>query len=389
MADLTVDAIYEGGRSGTFADDPISKVLSGTGNQGGFRYAGRGMIKKYVALFSSGEDRDWPDKLDLNIGRFTYYGDNKSPGHELHDTHRGGNFILRKVFDELHSTSSDFRKIPPFFVFTKYQTKSSSRSAQFRGLAAPGGPGVPATEDLTAVWKTAGNNRFQNYKALFTIFDIPVVSRLWIEDLRESRILTDNTPAPWRKWVESGVYSPLQSKPTTTVRSVAQQTPVAPLEMNILKLIYKHFKDAPTAFESFATRIFKMIDDRILVDEITRGTVDGGRDAIGRYRLGLNSDPVCIEFSLEAKCYRPALGAWKPTIVGVKDVSRLISRIRHREFGVMVTTSAIGKQAYSEVREDGHPIVFISGKDIAETLVSNGYNSLELVRFFLEREFLI
>lgn len=32
----------------------------------------------------------------------------------------------------------------------------------------------------------------------------------------------------------------------------------------------------------------------------------------------------------------------------------------------MVTTSYIADQAYKEVREDGHPIVFINGKNIID-----------------------
>jgi hypothetical protein len=47
-------------------------------------------------------------------------------------------------------------------------------------------------------------------------------------------------------------------------------------------------------------------DQRVIIDEITRASVDGGRDAVGRYLLGLSDDPVYAEFSLEAKCYRPA-----------------------------------------------------------------------------------
>jgi hypothetical protein len=52
-----------------------------------------------------------------------------------------------------------------------------------------------------------------------------------------------------------------------------------------------------------------------------------------------------------------------------------------------VTTSAIARQAYEEVREDGHPVVFISGKDIADILVTNGYNDVKSVRDFLVSEF--
>lgn len=130
-----------------------------------------------------------------------------------------------------------------------------------------------------------------------------------------------------------------------------------------------------------------MHDQRVIVDEITRGVIDGGRDAIGRYRLGLMDDPVYAEFSLEAKCYRPALEGEKAVTVGVEDVARLISRIRHREFGVLVTTSAIARQAYKEVREDRHPIVFLCGKDIADILTINGYNTPDIVLELLKNEF--
>jgi hypothetical protein len=71
----------------------------------------------------------------------------------------------------------------------------------------------------------------------------------------------------------------------------------------------------------------------------------------------------------------------------VKEVSRLISRIRHRQFGVLVATSVIARQAYEEVREDHHPIIFISGKDIAEILIRNGYNTVDRVSGLLANEF--
>jgi hypothetical protein len=132
-----------------------------------------------------------------------------------------------------------------------------------------------------------------------------------------------------------------------------------------------------------------MHDQRVIVDEITRGSADGGRDAIGRYLLGLTDDPVYAEFSLEAKCYRPGLSGEGASTVGVKEVSRLISRIRHRQFGVLVTTSVVARQAYEEVREDRHPIIFLSGGDIANILTANGFNSPELVESLLKSEFAV
>ena len=73
----------------------------------------------------------------------------------------------------------------------------------------------------------------------------------------------------------------------------------------------------------------------------------------------------------------------------MKEVSRLISRLRHRQFGVLVTTSVIARQAYEEVREDRHPIIFISGRDITEILIKNGYNTGDRVSGLLEDEFTV
>jgi hypothetical protein len=94
-----------------------------------------------------------------------------------------------------------------------------------------------------------------------------------------------------------------------------------------------------------------------------------------------------VEFALEAKCYAPGIGGADANTLGVREISRLISRLRHRQFGVLVTTSAIARQGYEEVREDRHPIIFIAGKDITEILIQNGHNSPESVQGWLASEF--
>jgi hypothetical protein len=326
-ADLIVDAVYESSGDGSLAGEPISNLLPGTANLGGFRASGRGKGKRFVVLFTTGESRDWPDSIDPNTGRFVYYGDNRSPGHELHETPLGGNRILRTVFDQLHVASPDRKLIPPFFVFARRVTPKCSRSVQFKGLAVPGHPGLSPTEDLVAVWKTAQNQRFQNYRSVFTILDAGVVHRAWINDLIGGAALSGNAPPAWAEWVTTGVYRPLTSEPTTVIRSFGEQTPDTPVKVEILATVYEHFKNWPRGFEFFAARLFQMQDQRVLVDEITRGVVDGGRDAVGRYLLGLPHDPVYAEFSLEAKCYAPPISGMKASTVGVKEVSRLISRL--------------------------------------------------------------
>lgn len=295
--------------------------------------------------------------------------------------------MLRHAFGHLHADKDPRLAIAPFLVFKKYAISAGARSVQFKGLAVPGFPGLSATEDLVAVWKSSGGQRFQNYRSVFTILDVPVISRRWINDLATGNPDTENAPRAWAIWRTSGKYLALAAEPTTVIRTIDEQLPDTALKAGLLARVWQHFKERPIAFEAFAARIYQMTDPRVIIDEITRGTIDGGRDAVGRYLLGLGEDPVYAEFSPEAKCYRPAIGGEAPNSVGVKETSRLISRIRHRQFGVLVTTSVIARQAYEEVREDRHPIIFISGRDIAEILIRNGFNTEEKIGSLLRDEF--
>jgi hypothetical protein len=145
--------------------------------------------------------------------------------------------------------------------------------------------------------------------------------------------------------------------------------------------IYDHFKNDPHGFEHCAAAIAGIMDRNINIDIITRPSRDGGRDAVGIYRIGPASDRIKLDFALEAKCY--ALGNG----VGVKDVARLISRLRYRQFGILVTTSHISEQAYAELRQDEHPVIVITGADIAAILVSAGMTTPESVNAWLESAF--
>jgi hypothetical protein len=124
-----------------------------------------------------------------------------------------------------------------------------------------------------------------------------------------------------------------------------------------------YFKNNPHGFEHCAARLAGLMDPNIKIETVTRPSVDGGRDAIGTYRVGPLADRISLDFALEAKCYAPENG------VGVKELARLISRLRHRQFGILVTTSFLGHQAYQELRSDRHPVVVIAGADIAAILV--------------------
>lgn len=378
-ADLIVDAVYEGGAGHHTAADPLARLLR-VANQGGFRIHGtaRNHRYKYAVLYTTNEDRDWPDVLDPETGRFYYYGDNKQPGRALHVTPRGGNELLRHVFEATHSDPSHRRRVPPFFIFEKEGTR---RNVIFRGLAVPGAEELGSDRDLIAVWRTQHGRRFQNYRAVFSILDVARIPRAWITALEAGQPLDASAPGEWVEWVTWGVYKTLRAPRTIQYRSKNEQLPQTKTDWTLLTSLYSHFAHDPFAFEECAAHLWRMVAPQVSEYQVTRRSVDGGRDVVGLYSLGPASDPVTIDFSIEAKCYEPGHS------VGVKELARLISRLRHRQFGVLVTTSFLGRQAYEELRSDRHPVVVVSAVDIVRILREAGYGSLKDLKQWLGKEF--
>ena len=359
-SDLYIDATYEGGRQGNAGDDPLHCLL-GVSIQGGFRILGSREQPRLVVLTTSMSDLEWPDDLDPETGVFTYHGDNKKPGRELHDTPRFGNVLLRNMFEALHL--GNLVQVPPVLVFAR---AGRYRDMVFRGMAVPGVAGISPLDDLVAVWKTTKGKRFQNYQARFTVLDIPCVSRDWLAALQTNSDWIPSAPRAWLEWRKTGVSRALKAVRSLEIRTKAEQIPSGP-DTAILRLLLERFSASPHAFEWCAAEITRLLlGDSVASIDLTRPVRDGGRDAVGTYLIGRGMSSVTVEFSMEAKCYGLS------NSVGVKELSRLISRLRHRQFGVLVTTSWVNSQAYKEIKEDGHPIIIISGSDIVRILKNNG-----------------
>ena len=378
-SNLNVDCVYKGGTTGNMSSEPLSKLIPGCENAGGFRKKlredGSGKYA-YIVLYTSMEELEWPDYLDEETGIFRYYGDNRTPGKELTDTKKKGNKILETTFALLNE-GVKLEDIPPFFVFKK---AGKGRDVQFLGLAAPGNPKMSSDKDLVAFWRTIGEKRFQNYEAYFTILntgDMPI-SRKWIESLiydHENNL--QYAPDAWKRFIKKGRngINPLKAPKIFNIPSKYDQLQMNEDGNKCLAAIRKHYQDNPQGFEMCATRIMEKMDPNFIYFSLTRPWRDGGRDALGFYSIstgGKVNAPLKIDCALEAKCYAPS------NSVGVREMSRLISRIRYRQFGIMATTSYVNKQAYKEVVEDGHPIMIVTATDIASILRNNSINELNI-----------
>lgn len=376
---LYIDAIYKSDPSKKNMSAEVLSKLLGVKNQGGFRYLGKTETPNLVILFTSGEDIYWRDELDSSVGLLLYYGDNKTPGTDLHKTKLHGNEILRYVF-ELASTNDikSRKRIPPILVFKK----TTGRDVKFLGLAVPGIKGKPNKEWLTAVWGCNRNgDRFQNYKAYFTILNTSSgsayqsgfgINLAWINDIEIGNAFDSiHAPIEWKKYILRENYSVLVSKKEKCVKTKEEQLPDDDNKMEMLKYLQQYFydKDRGYSFEKFASDLTQYMDSSVVDINVTRPYKDGGLDAEGRYRIFQNvENTVYVEFYLQAKCYKTT------NAVVVSDTARLISRIKDRQFGIMFTTSYVATQAYEEILKDGHPIVIINGKNIMEYI----FNELEI-----------
>ena len=383
-ADLVVDTIYQGGNTPGMASEVLSKLIEGCSNSGGFRKVMRNdgsNLPAFVVLYTSMSELAWPDYLDEETGVFRYYGDNRSPGKSILDTPRKGNKLLQFVFECLNSNDGSIRNIPPFLLFKKV---GNGRDVQFLGLAAPGNPRIAPDRDLVAFWRTLDGNRFQNYEAYFTILDTSEpINRKWLKTLVDDH---DNSlqyaPNAWKSFInkgKNGIKALVAKRMPNNIPSKYSQLQSDDEGKQCLERIRGHYKTQPYGFERCAKDLLEKYDEKFIDFKLTRPWRDGGRDALGYYVIGGNSNanyPLRIDCALEAKCYS------QDNAVGVKEMSRLISRIRYRQFGVLMTTSYVHQQAYKEVIEDEHPILIITAADIALVLRNNQIYSTNIDDWF-------
>lgn len=264
--------------------------------------------------------------------------------------------------------------MPPFFIF---KNTGNGRDIQFLGLAASDNLKISPDKDLVAFWRTVKEKRFQNYEAYFTVLDTgaKAIPRKWIESLIYDH---DNNlqyaPDAWKNFVKEGRngIQALKAPKIFKIPSRYGQLQSDEEGNRCLAYIREYYSSFPQAFEACATDIIGKMDSNFVDFTLTRPWRDGGRDAIGHYTIstgGKANYPLKIDCALEAKCYA------ENHAVGVREMSRLISRIRYRQFGILITTSCVDNQAYSEVVEDGHPVLIITASDIAGILRNNGINS--------------
>lgn len=325
-SNLIVDAIYKGGTKGNLSDDVLSNLFEVCENSGGFRKVKRrdGSGKwAYVILYTSMEELEWPDYLDVETGIFRYYGDNRAPGRSLLDTPKHGNELLEKVFNEMHCYS-DLQDIPPFFIFKK--VPNSGRDIKFLGLAVPGNPHIPPDRDLVSFWRSKGDERFQNYEAYFTILDEGEIRKEWIHDLLYDHSNLRYAPHKWKKYIKEGKEGivALSAKSVIEMPNKYQQMQTNEDGRLCLSMIREFCNGKRSQiFEQCAVDLVSKMDSHFKSFEITRPWRDGGRDAVGFYEIhqegSFNSLHSAVTIGRRCVSERPQCAGKRPPQRGLSE----------------------------------------------------------------------
>jgi hypothetical protein len=144
----------------------------------------------------------------------------------------------------------------------------------FLGLLVPGLAGHSPTDDLAAIWRATGGRRFQNYRARFSILNVPVVSRDWRNDIIDGNQVHDR--APWLDWIKTGSPKNQVAPRTVEYRSREEQLPSDPLSIKLIEELRRCFAEDPHAFEHCAAAIARIMIPGISHIDVTRPSRDGG-----------------------------------------------------------------------------------------------------------------
>ena len=110
------------------------------------------------------------------------------------------------------------------------------------------------------IWRSENGQRFQNYRAKFTVLDVAHISRAWIDDVLAGNPLSALAPEPWRQWVATRTYRALEAPTITPVRTREQQLPAVDdrAGWQLLNDLYATFQPNPVGFERIAVNIAQL-----------------------------------------------------------------------------------------------------------------------------------
>lgn len=310
------------------------------------------------------EMNPWLDVIDSDNGYALYHGDNRTPGRQPFESR--GNALLLSLFPTFNEP--DKRSLaPPVLMFEQAETEG--RRKGFRRFA---GYGVPRTFRLQTQASRAGH--FPNLVIELVLLGLEAEAELfdwaWIDSRRDGSLSATQSnllaPAAWAHWVAEGDAA-LERRRRRVLRrriiSTATQRDLTREESSILREVYLFYEANRHGFEGLASLIARrVIGDGCQRGWVTKRSGDGGIDFVSRMDVGSGESTTSAVVLGQAKCVAPR------SVIGGKDLARVIARLRRGWIGAFVTTGVFSEAAQAELHEDEYPLILINGKRLVSEI---------------------
>ena len=312
----------------------------------------------------------WQDLFDADNGYIRYFGDNR-PGSQRPEI-APGNRLLNSLVGQLWAESTEVRRRATPLVFFR----GAALAGRQKGQIEFHGYGLIERAGLVTQWDSKSSSYFTNYVYDFLVFSLVRENEdfdwAWINDRRDP-MMTDadcitKAPSAWRQWVREGPKSIPQVRRSVAKLRVVKKSEQLPTpgskEDEILQAVLAFYEGNKVRFEALAdwvvARVLGQGNAKYRQGWITRRSVDGGADFVGRLDIGSGFANARIVVFGQAKCESPR----GPT--NGNDIARTVARLRRGWIGAYVTTSYFSDAVQKEIIEDQYPIVLVHGKRIAE-----------------------
>lgn len=182
-------------------------------------------------------------------------------------------------------------------------------------------------------------------------------------------------PKEWKEWIQTGNLERVRRRVygrSTTKRKEQLPAPGS-VDDRVLHQIYDyyHAKDKIKAhsgdfeFEGLAKEVTRLIIGDACHDGwVTKSSGDGGYDFVLRVDIGTKGISQVRQVVLgQAKCYKLTHG------INGEAIDRVVARLKRGWIAAFVTTSFFSDQSQREILADDYPIMLISGKQVAQTVI--------------------
>jgi hypothetical protein len=287
------------------------------------------------------EQTPWHDVFDLDNGHVRYFGDHKPGLTVTPGTTTGNSALLDAITGHQGRTPEERTAATPLLLF-----RAVSRNGQVKGYVEFCGVGIIERTERLVQWGGGEHTTFVNFVYDIALLDLTAedetIAWEWIRARRDVNMTHADAakmaPRAWREWLKHGSSALPRLRRRVARAKVAkvrdQRFRPESRDATDLEAVYEYFDGRKHDFEALAAavaaRVLRGAGHGYIEGWLTRRSLDGGADFVGRLDIGSGLAGTSLVVLGQGKCVRP------DTLITAEHVARVVARLRRGWIGVYV-----------------------------------------------------